>query len=184
MTQPQNLFIPADAGEKVTLPGIEITIKVTSASTGNAFAVFEEVTSPGAGPALHVHRHQFEIFRFLEGTYEVKVGDEFFTAEPGAVAVVLPGHAHTFRNIGAIDRLRVRVVERELLDLVDGLVALEHRLRQGQEHHLLEPLLRSRAPQDAGHTLSFTDCAIPRCGTYFLPPVGNDRMGPTTGRSR
>ena len=27
MTQPQNLFIPADAGEKVTLPGIEITIK-------------------------------------------------------------------------------------------------------------------------------------------------------------
>src|SRR5882762_7223049 len=71
MTQPQNLFIPADAGEKVTLPGIEITIKVTAASTGNAFAVFEEVTSPGAGPALHVHRHQFEIFRFLEGTYEV-----------------------------------------------------------------------------------------------------------------
>ena len=62
MTQPQNLFIPADAGEKVTLPGIEITIKVTSASTGHAFAVFEEVTSPGAGPALHVHRHQFEIF--------------------------------------------------------------------------------------------------------------------------
>jgi hypothetical protein len=44
MTQPQNLFIPADAGEKVALPGIEITIKVTSASTGNAFAVFEEVT--------------------------------------------------------------------------------------------------------------------------------------------
>ena len=62
MTQPQNLFIPADAGEKVTLPGIEITIKVTAASTGNAFAVFEEVTSPGVGPALHVHRHQFEIF--------------------------------------------------------------------------------------------------------------------------
>jgi hypothetical protein len=79
MTQPQHLFIPADAGEKVTLPGIAITIKVTAASTGNAFAVFEEVTSPGAGPALHVHRHQFEIFRFLEGTYEVKVGDAFFT---------------------------------------------------------------------------------------------------------
>ena len=101
MTQPQNLFIPAAAGEKVTLPGIEITIKVTAASTGNAFAVFEEVTSPGAGPALHVHRHQFEIFRFLEGTYEVKVGEAFFTAEPGAVAVVSPGHAHAFRNIGA-----------------------------------------------------------------------------------
>ena len=77
MTQPQHLFIPADAGEKVTLPGIAITIKVTAASTGHAFAVFEEVTRPGAGPALHVHRHQCEIFRFLEGTYEVKVGDAF-----------------------------------------------------------------------------------------------------------
>jgi mannose-6-phosphate isomerase-like protein (cupin superfamily) len=101
MTQPQNLFIPADAGEKVTLPGIAITIKVTAVSTGNACAVFEEVTRPGAGPALHVHHHQFEICRFLEGTYEVKVGDAFFTAEPGAVAVVSPGHAHAFRNIGA-----------------------------------------------------------------------------------
>ena len=100
MTQPQNLFIPAREGEKVILPGIEMTIKVTSASTGHAFAVFEEITHPGAGPALHVHRHQFEIFRFLEGTYEVKVGDELFTAEPGAVAVVSPGHAHAFRNIG------------------------------------------------------------------------------------
>ena len=98
MTQPQNLFIPADAGEKVTLPGIAITIKVTAASTGNAFAVFEEVTSPGAGPALHVHRHQFEIFRFLEGTYAVKVGDEVFTAEPGAMAIVSPGQAHAFRT--------------------------------------------------------------------------------------
>ena len=48
-----------------------------------------------------MHRHQFEIFRFLEGTYEVKVGDEVFTAEPGAVAVVSPGQAHAFRNIGA-----------------------------------------------------------------------------------
>ena len=101
MTQPQNLFIPADAGEKITLPGIDITIKVTAASTGNAFAVFEEVTSPGAGPALHVHRNQFEIFRFLEGTYEVKVGEELFTAEPGAVAVVSPGQTHAFRNVGA-----------------------------------------------------------------------------------
>ena len=87
----------------VTLPGIAITIKVTSASTGHAFAVFEEVTSPGAGPALLVHRHQFEIFRFLEGTYEVKVGDKLLTAEPRAVAVVLPGHAHAFRNIGERD---------------------------------------------------------------------------------
>ena len=103
MTQPQNLFIPADASEKVTLPGIEITIKVMAASTGNAFAVFEEVTSPGAGPALHVNRHQFEVFRFLEGTYEVKVGDEVFTAEPGAVAVGSPGNSHAFRNIGESD---------------------------------------------------------------------------------
>ena len=103
MTQPQNIFIPADEGEKVILPGIEITIKVASASTGGAFAVFEEVTHPGAGPALHVHRNQFEIFRFLEGVYEVKVGDDLFTAEPGSVAVVKPGSSHAFRNIGEGD---------------------------------------------------------------------------------
>ena len=29
------------------------------------------------------------------------MGDKVFIAEPGAVAVVAPGHAHAFRNIGA-----------------------------------------------------------------------------------
>jgi len=38
MTQYTNLFIPDGAGERVALPGIETTIKVTSASTGGAFA--------------------------------------------------------------------------------------------------------------------------------------------------
>src|SRR2546426_610302 len=69
MTQYTNLFIPDGAGESVALPGIETTIKVTSASTGGAFAIFEEVTSPGAGPALHVHAHHSpfaqSIFNFL-----------------------------------------------------------------------------------------------------------------------
>jgi mannose-6-phosphate isomerase-like protein (cupin superfamily) len=131
MTQPQHLFIPADAGEKVTLPGIEITIKVTAASTGHAFAVFEEVTSPGAGPALHVHRHQFEIFRFLEGTYEVKVGDAFLTAEPGAVAVVAPGQAHAFRNIGASEaRLQYIIMPGASSD--EFFRHLSHLLRHGE----------------------------------------------------
>ena len=72
MTQYTNLFIPDGAGESVALPGIETTIKVTSASTGGAFAIFEEVTRPGAGPALHVHAHQFEIFRFLRESMRSK----------------------------------------------------------------------------------------------------------------
>ena len=104
MTQPQNLFIPADAGEKVTLPGIEITIKVTSASTGNAFAVFEEVTSPGVGPSAPCASESVRNFSLSGGdarrsrlvTSSLPPSRERWRSFPG-------GHAHAFRNIGASD---------------------------------------------------------------------------------
>jgi len=88
-------------GEKFGIPGIEIVVKVSSEETGGALAVFEETTSPGGGPPLHIHEKQWETFRFLEGTYKLKVGDRSLVVEPGTVAVVPPGTPHAFLNVGS-----------------------------------------------------------------------------------
>ena len=96
-------FVAAADGERVPLPalGIEARILAPGAATGGQLAMLEETTAPGKGPPLHVHHRQTEIFRFLEGEYELAVGELRYLATAGAAAIVPPGVPHTFRNVGA-----------------------------------------------------------------------------------
>ena len=96
-------FVAAADGERVPLPalGIEARILAPGAATGGQLAMLEETTAPGKGPPLHVHHRQTEIFRFLEGEYELAVGERRYRATAGAAAIVPPGVPHTFRNVGA-----------------------------------------------------------------------------------
>ena len=96
-------FVAAADGERVPLPalGIEARILAPDVSTGGQLAMLEETTAPGKGPPLHVHHRQTEIFRFLEGEYELAVGELRYLATAGAAAIVPPGVPHTFRNVGA-----------------------------------------------------------------------------------
>jgi mannose-6-phosphate isomerase-like protein (cupin superfamily) len=95
-------FVRAGDGERVAFPalGINMRVLVPLAAVGGNFCVLQEETAPGGGPPLHVHDRQTELFLFLEGEYELAVGDERLRAGPGDVAVVPPGIPHTFRNIG------------------------------------------------------------------------------------
>jgi len=62
---------------------------------GELFAV------PGGHPAAaHVHPHQEERFEVLAGTLQLVVDGRRTTLEPGDVAVVPPGRAHTWWNVG------------------------------------------------------------------------------------
>lgn len=96
------LFTPGDAGERIPLPalGIAMRVLVPAAASGGRLAMIEETTDPGRGPPLHIHHQQIEIFRFIEGEYELLVGEERMRAGPGASAVVPAGMPHTFRNVG------------------------------------------------------------------------------------
>ena len=96
-------FVAAADGERVPLPalGIEARILASGVATGGQLAMLEETTAPGKGPPLHVHHRQTEIFRFLDGEYELVVGERRYRATAGAAAIVPPGVSHTFRNIGA-----------------------------------------------------------------------------------
>ena len=95
-------FETAEAHQTIDLAGLGISTRVLlpAAATGGDLALFEETTSPGAGPPLHIHTKQAEFFRVVEGEYEFMIGDERFLAGPGDTAWVPAGLAHAFWNTG------------------------------------------------------------------------------------
>lgn len=77
-----------------------IIIHATGAQTSGAFGIWETLVAPGAGPAPHIHTHETEIFRVIEGTFHVHCGDKEFDAPVGAVLVLPPRVEHAWRNVG------------------------------------------------------------------------------------
>ena len=77
---------------------LDLTCRVSSASTHGAYCAFEFVTLPGEGVPLHVHAHEDELYYILEGTYEIECNGSTFTADAGAMAMIPRNLPHTFRN--------------------------------------------------------------------------------------
>lgn len=75
-----------------------MTFKATSESTGGNLVLIENLTSPGGGPPPHIHTSEDEFFSVLDGTFEIRIGDELHALGPGGFAYVPRGTVHNFRN--------------------------------------------------------------------------------------
>lgn len=73
-------------------------LKVSSKDTNGAVSVFEYVGEEKAGPPLHVHYKQDEIFYVVEGEYLFQVGDSTFTAKVGDTVFGPRNVPHTWRQ--------------------------------------------------------------------------------------
>ncbi len=93
--------MPEAEGERIGVPGTEVIIKIPSRDSDGQFAVFEEVNQPGLGPPMHIHDKQWEMFRFLEGSHKVRIGDDTFEVEANTIALVPPGTPHGFLAVGS-----------------------------------------------------------------------------------
>jgi quercetin dioxygenase-like cupin family protein len=76
------------------------TVVLRGQQTAGAISVMDNTLPPRwEGPPLH--RHDFdEAFHVLDGELTFQVGDELFTAGPGALAFAPGGVAHTLANLG------------------------------------------------------------------------------------
>ena len=63
----------SNGGKKIHVLGHEITLKLAGRETDGEYFVFEAVTPPGVGMSLHVHRHEDEFFRVLDGEFEFQL---------------------------------------------------------------------------------------------------------------
>jgi mannose-6-phosphate isomerase-like protein (cupin superfamily) len=94
-------FLEPGQGSAVSfVMGERLCMKATSDQTGGTFALMEDLAAPGAGPPLHLHRHEDEAFYVLEGVLSMTCGERTFTASPGSFLWVPRGTPHTFRVEG------------------------------------------------------------------------------------
>ena len=90
--------IPAGEGERIWIVADTMTLKATGESTGGSLVLLENLTAPGGGPPPHIHTREDEFFYVLDGTFEVRIGDELHALGPGGYAYVPRGTVHNFRN--------------------------------------------------------------------------------------
>lgn len=81
------------------VPGRDVDVKCSLASTGGSLAVYRTVLD-GDGPPPHRHTHEDETIVVLDGTVEAECGSDVFTASTGATVFMPRGLTHTFRPMG------------------------------------------------------------------------------------
>lgn len=75
-------------------------IKATSAQTGGAFGLIEQLGPVGSGSPYHVHRAEDESFYILEGQLEFFSEGKRFVGEAGGFVFLPRDIPHGFRVIG------------------------------------------------------------------------------------
>jgi mannose-6-phosphate isomerase-like protein (cupin superfamily) len=88
---------PGD-GERIWIVGDTMTLKATSETTNGSLVLLENLTAPGGGPPPHIHTREDEFWYVLDGTFEIRIGDEVHALGPGGFAFAPRGAIHNFRN--------------------------------------------------------------------------------------
>lgn len=73
--------------------------RVPPEATGGAFAIWEEEIPAGAGPPLHVHEKEHEVFTVISGRVRFRAGETDMETAPGDVVMIPPGLPHTFKGL-------------------------------------------------------------------------------------
>lgn len=75
-------------------------LKARAESTAGNFSILENEVPPLAGPALHRHQHEDEMYVVLEGLFRFKLDGRMEQAPPGAFVYIPRGTPHCFQNVG------------------------------------------------------------------------------------
>lgn len=86
-------------GREYGMPTMRAVFHADGEETDDAHSVSEWRLEPGSdGPGAHSHEANDEIFRIVEGTMSVLVGEAWIDAPAGSVIVVPAGVTHDFAN--------------------------------------------------------------------------------------
>ena len=77
---------------------VDIRICLANSETGGKLAIFEETIPPHHGVPFHIHKHEDEMFHFLEGEYQIWCGNKTYMAYPGDIVFLPKNVPHTFYN--------------------------------------------------------------------------------------
>lgn len=76
----------------------QIKCLISGNETDNAVSVFEEIVAVDAGPPLHTHENQLEIFHVITGHIQFEIDGKRIDVHQGGAVVIPPGATHAFVN--------------------------------------------------------------------------------------
>ena len=89
----------AREGREYRMPSMRAIFHADGKETGDTYSVSEWWLEPNSdGPGAHSHEANDEIFRIIEGTMSVLVGEHWIDAPAGSVIIVPSGVTHDFAN--------------------------------------------------------------------------------------
>jgi mannose-6-phosphate isomerase-like protein (cupin superfamily) len=96
-----SFVVEPGGGEMIRSPlAGPMLLKAQAGTTGGHFTLLENEVPPKAGPALHRHHNEDEMYYVLEGTFRFKLADRIELAPPGAFVYIPKGTPHCFQNLG------------------------------------------------------------------------------------
>ena len=93
------IVTPPGQGEANQAFGLPRRFLMTTEATGGAFCTFQEDVPPGAGPPLHIHKREHELFYVLAGTIRFRCEEDIVEMRAGGALTIPPGARHAFKNI-------------------------------------------------------------------------------------
>ena len=101
----ESVFIPPWNDEDLvsphsTIQGESQVIILHGKQTNNTISIVGVTDLPNAGPPLHVHTLEDEIWHIIDGEYEFQVDENIFRAGPGVTVLGPRNHKHTYRYLG------------------------------------------------------------------------------------
>jgi quercetin dioxygenase-like cupin family protein len=84
--------------QPLNILGADVLVKVASADTDGAFAIFSHAVAPMSGPPLHRHSREDEWFYVLSGEITLEIDGTRIALRSGDSAFAPRGTAHTYRN--------------------------------------------------------------------------------------
>ena len=73
---------------------------IDSKSTGGVYELMKFMVPPALGPPMHKHTREDEHYYFIDGEFEVTVGDQVITATAGTYLHLPRNIAHGLVNVG------------------------------------------------------------------------------------
>lgn len=93
---PKPILIPPGSGKVLKLIGV--THKLTSQQTGSDYYLFESEFDPESGNRLHVHSYEDEIVYVIQGTIQIRLGNDKLEASTGGIAHLPKWIPHALYN--------------------------------------------------------------------------------------
>lgn len=98
MTKGSDFRVLIDSGEGRRIPGT--IFKVSTEDTRGTLSIWEHPYPPGVLVPPHAHASHDQVMFVIEGVVGARIGDEEFTARPGAYLNKPRGVPHTMWNAG------------------------------------------------------------------------------------